>query len=317
MYKIILAIFLAFFITACSFEEKKPLKVAISPWPGYEPLVLGLEKGFYSDLNVRIIRFSTPTESFRALRDGVVDVAAFTADEVLHYAQMKHKPKMFLILDISNGGDAIVARKDIKSLDDLAGKSVCIEPSALGNYIIHRAMDFTDNLKVSDIDIQSMDIGKHVEFYKQGKVDAVLTYEPFRSQLLEEGAHVIFDSKSIPNEIIDVLVTEDKTLQNKAQELKKLTDGWFKTIAYIKKNKKEAMTQMAGYEYISVAKFEKAYDDLIIPSQEENIKMLGSKDGSYMGTLNRLSKLMYEKGSLDEHILASELLNDSIIKKVK
>ena len=122
MYQIILTLFLAFFISGCSTQKKSKITIAISPWPGYEPLVLGLEKGFYDDLNLHIIRFATPTESFRALRDGVVDIAAFTADEVLHYANMKNKPVMFLILDISNGGDAIIARENIKSLNDLKGK---------------------------------------------------------------------------------------------------------------------------------------------------------------------------------------------------
>ena len=64
------------------------LKVGISPWPGYEPLVLAAKYGFYGKHRIRIIRFGTPTESYRALRDGIVDVAAFTADEVFHYAEV-------------------------------------------------------------------------------------------------------------------------------------------------------------------------------------------------------------------------------------
>ena len=315
MYKIILTVALIFFISGCSSEKKERLKVAISPWPGYEPLVLGMERGFYSDLDIRIVRFATPTDSFRALRDGIVDVAAFTADEVLHYSELKNKPKIFLVLDISNGGDAIIARENIKSLDDLKDKTVCIEPSALGNYIIHRAMDFTDGLSVYDFEIIAADIGNHVELYQNGKIDAIVTYEPFTSQLIKEGAHVIFDSKKIPNEIIDVLVCDDETLKNSPKALKKLTDGWFKTVEYIKENKKEAMKQMAAYEYISTEAFEQAYNELIIPSREENLKMLGASEKSYSSSLERLSKVMLEKGSLSKGLNTSELMSDSILKR--
>lgn len=314
MYKIILILLTLVFLSACSSEKKESLKVAISSWPGYEPLVLGLEKGFYSELDIRIIRFATPTESFRALRDGAVDIAAITADEALQYSQVKNKPKMFLVLDISNGSDAIVASKNINSLDDLKGKKVCVEPSALGDYMIHRAMDFTNGLKVEDFEIIPVDVGNHVEIYKKGEVDAIVTYEPFRSQLIKEGAHVIFDSKKMPNEIIDVLVTHENILSSKKDTIKKLVDGWFRTVEYIKNNKKESMQRMASYEFISAEEFKKAYDALIIPSRKENLEMLGSSEKSYSKVLNKLSLLMYEKGTINKHEDRTDSISDSVIK---
>jgi len=307
---------LAFFMNGCEKKEEE-LKIAISPWPGYEALVLAMEKGFYGDLDVRIIRFATPSESFRALRDNVVDVAAFTADEVLRYTQMKNQPKIFLILDISNGGDAIVARPEIKSLDDLKGKRVCIEPSALGDYVIHRAMDFTNGLTVNDFKIYSDEIGKQVELYKAGQADAFVTYEPYRSQLINSGAHVIFDSTQIPNEIVDILVTENETLKNRPEALKKVINGWYKALEYIKNNKEEAMIKMASYEYISADEFEKSYDMLIIPSKEETRNMLNLQTTSFKNSFYKLSELMYKKGTIKTHIDTTSLLDAKLLEENK
>ena len=315
MYKIVFFVFVMIFMQGCFEEKKKTIRVGISPWPGYEGLVFGMEKGFFDKIDLRIVRFLTPTESFRALRDGAVDVAAFTADEILHYTKTKNKPKMFLVLDISNGGDAIVARPGIESLDDFRGKNIGVEPSALGHYFLHRSMDFTKGLQVKDFTVVPVDIDKHVSMYEKGLVDAVITYEPSRSLLLKEGAKVIFDSKQIPGEIIDVLVTEDKTLIENQKALKLLADGWFETVAYIKLHKQEAMQKMASYEYISVQEFEKAYDDLIIPTRQENIKMLGDGMYSYEGTLKRLSKLMLEIGSISNDLDTQELITDIVIKQ--
>ena len=315
LYTVLLMLLLAFFMNGCEKKEENELKIAISPWPGYEALVFAMEKGFYDDLNVRIIRFATPSESFRALRDNVVDVAAFTADEVLRYAQMKNQPKIFMILDISNGGDAIVARPEIKSLDDLKGKRVSVEPSALGDYVIHRAMDFTNDLTVNDFKISSDEIGKQVELYKAGQIDAFVTYEPFRSQLIKSGAHVIFDSTQIPNEIVDVLVTENETLNNSSEALKKVINGWYKTIEYIKKNKKESMIKMASYEHISADEFEKSYDMLIIPSKVETKEMLNLQNSSFKNSFYKLSELMYKKGSIETHINAVSLLDARLLEE--
>lgn len=313
MYKIILTLIISTLFIACSSQKKETLKIALSPWPAYDAIIFGVEKGFFEDLDVRIVRFSTPTESFRALRDGIVDVSGFTADEVLRYAQLKRKPKMFLVLDVSNGVDAIVVKKEIKSLSDLRDKKVCIEPSALGSYMIHRAMDFTKYLKVDDFQVSTYDIGEHLESYIDGKCDAVVTYEPFRSMLIDAGAHMIFDSKKIPNEIIDVLVSEEKIINSKKEAFKKLADGWFRTIKYIEGHKKEAFSKIASYENVSYEAFESAYNSLIIPSREQNIKMLSSGRGSYNTPLKMLAKLMYEQGTIDKKINTSDLLDDSLI----
>lgn len=313
----ILIIFTAILFTACEQQSAQILKVGISPWPGYEPLALASEKGFYGDTNIRIIRFATPTESYRALRDGIIDVAAFTADEVFHYAEVRDKPRIFLILDISNGADAIVAKKEIKTLDDLRGKRLGVEGSALGDYMIQRALDFSkNNLKTSDIELRQVEINVQEKAFVDGEIDAAVTYEPFKSLLIHAGAHIIFDSSDIPNEIVDVLVTNDKTIQERSKDLENLSNGWFKALEHINNNYQEMMTKMSQHEATSVEEFQKGYEDLIIPSKAENTKMLG-ENASLLEPMKRLAKLMHTKGSLEKSIDVEPLLDSRIIDKIK
>ena len=201
--------------------KESVLKVGISPWPGFEPLALASKKGFYQgNTHVRIIRFSTPTESFRALRDGLIDVAAFTADEVFHYAEVRSTPRIFMILDVSNGADAIVAKKSIKNLEQLKGNILAAEGSALGHYLISRSLDFANNIKLSDIKLTTIPINNQVEAFEKGLIDAAVTYEPSKSALIAKGAHVLFDSSQIPNEVVDVLVTNDDIITTRSKDLK-------------------------------------------------------------------------------------------------
>lgn len=310
---LLLAAVVTLILSGCD-KKTEILKIGISPWPGNEPLVLGVEKGFYDNLDLRIVRYATPSESFRALRDGIVDVASFTADEVLHYAEVRDKPKMFLVLDISNGADAIVAKPEIKSIGDLKGKRVYVESTALGNYVIKRSMDFSENISIQDVEVSTVELGKHLKDYKDGKVDALVTYEPFLTQLLDEGAHILFDSTQIPQEIVDVIVTDNETLINRQEALMKLVDGWYKTLDYINSNKKIAMAEMALYENISAQDFEVAYDKLIIPSRDETLKMLSTDNGTFKTALQRLSELMLEKGSLTTEVDTTHLVDANLIK---
>ena len=223
----------ALFFSACDNRSHPLLKVGISPWPGYEPLALAAEKNFYDNAHIRIVRFATPTESYRALRDGIIDVAAFTADEVFHYAEVRDSPRIFLILDISNGADAIVGKKNIKTLNDLKGKRLGVEGSALGDYVINRSLDFTQGLKLSEITLKHVEINEQERAFKNDEIDAAVTYEPSKSLLINAGAHVLFDSSKIPYEIVDVLVTNHSTMVERSDELIVLAKGWFKTLEYI------------------------------------------------------------------------------------
>jgi len=314
--KAVLLIGLSFLLAACESTETKILKVGISPWPGYEPLALAAQMGFYDDTKVRIIRFATPTESYRALRDGIIDVAAFTADEVFHYAGVREKPRIFLVLDISNGADAIVARPDIKSLSDLKGKRIGLEGSALGDYMINRALDFTQGVKISDMKLIPIKINLQTQAYLINEVDAVVTYEPSKSMLINAGAHIIFDSSQIPAEVVDVLVTNEITVQTRPQELTALATGWFKVVAHINDNYEQCMQNMSLNEATNTQEFQRGYEDLIIPSKEQNLKMLGH-NGSLLEPMQKLSKLMFSKGSLTNEIDVRPLLTNTILERME
>jgi len=42
--------------------------------------------------------------------------------------------------------------------------------------------------------------------FKKRQVDAIVTFEPVKSELLSSGANILFDSHQIPGRIVDVLV---------------------------------------------------------------------------------------------------------------
>lgn len=302
--------------TACDNKSHPILKVGISPWPGYEPLALAAEKQFYDNAHIRIVRFATPTESYRALRDGIIDVAAFTADEVFHYAEVRDQPRIFLVLDISNGADAIVANKNIKTLDDLKGKRLGVEGSALGDYVINRSLDFATDLKLSDVILKHVEIIEQEKAFINNEIDAAVTYEPSKSLLINAGAHVLFDSSKIPNEIVDVLVTNEETIAKRSDELQELSQGWFKALKYIDENYDQAMVEMSLNEATSTQEFQKGFEDLIIPSQKENVKMLG-ENGALLKPMQKLSSLMFDKNSLKKRIDVKPLLDDSIVNELR
>lgn len=312
--KLFFLLFISFVFLGCD-KNTQQIKVGISPWPGYEPLLLALEKGFYESSSVKVIRYTSPVESFKALRNGSIDVAAFTVDEVLHYADVCNKPKIILVLDVSNGGDAIVSKPYITKVSELKGKTIATEGSALADYVLKRAFELSNDTEQKDIKFKKLDIGQHLYDYEKNGADAYITYEPSKTQLLNAGANLIFSSKEIPNEIIDVLVTNEDIINDKKDLIQIVVDGWFKALKYINLNKQEAMNIMSDYEEITPEEFEKSYDELIIPTDIDNIKMSDGK--TIVETLNKLSTLMYKNKTITKDIDTKEIVDSRFLKAIK
>jgi len=67
-----------------------------------------------------------------AYRNGIIDAAALTMDEVFTLQSEGLAPKIVLVLDISKGGDAILGRPGITTFKQLQGRRVGVENTALG-----------------------------------------------------------------------------------------------------------------------------------------------------------------------------------------
>ena len=63
------------------------------------------------------------------------------------------------------------------------------------------------SLRQADISIVSVAVQDSVIAFEQARVDAVVTHEPYRSQILARGGHKLFSSRDIPGQIIDLLIT--------------------------------------------------------------------------------------------------------------
>ncbi len=309
---LLLSFICAGLMSACS-EKRQQLTVGISPWPGYEAVLLGVENGLFEPLDVKVIRFATPTESFKALRNGVVDIASFTVDEVFRFAETETLPQIFMVIDVSNGGDAVVAKKNISSLADLKGKRVVTETSALGDYMFQRMLDFSTSLTKNDIFLSSSDIGEQLKLFVEDKVDAAVTYEPFKSQMIKAGGHVVFDSTQIPYEIVDVFVTNQQQIEEKYSSYQLFVSGWFRTLDYINEHYDQAMQKMASYERVDVKTFQSAYEQLIIPDLQQNKTLFGNSEKSLEKPLRRLSSIMLAKGNIKKQVNIKEIIAPKLV----
>ena len=311
----ILVVLILFSFTGCGEKPSPPLRIGTNVWPGYEPLYLARDLAYLNPKTVHLVEYPSSSEVIRAFRNHAIDGAALTLDEVFLLAEDGFEPKVVLIMDISNGGDVIVGRPELATVMDLKGRRIAVESTALGAYVLSRALVMS-GLKVGDVQVIHLEGSEHAPAFKSGTVDAVVTFEPVRSELLAAGASLLFDSTQIPGEIVDVLMIRKSYLDENLKKVNELLTGWFRAVGYLNKNPRDAAVKMALREQIDADRFLKSLDGLQIPTLQENLKYL---DGvrPELATLGReLAHVMLKQRLLKDDIDVNALIDSKPINTV-
>lgn len=215
----------------------------------------------------------------------------------------------------SNGADAILARPPIKSMGDLAGKRVGVENSALGAYVLDRALQI-NGLQENDVKTVSLTVDETIRLYNSSNVDAVVSFEPFKAELLNLSAVKIFDNSRIPNEIVDVLVTRNEFSDTHPNALKAVVRGWLTAAKTMKQGSPAVIEEIAVRLKLRPQEVRDALRELKIPLARENEAMLAGTDGQLAQASLKLITVLEKRNGVQfsfrpEDIITAQLLPES------
>ena len=118
----------------CNRSSREPIKFATNPWPGYDPLYVARDKGYFDEvgLDVTLVDLTSLGASRRAFERGQVDGCGATLVEILLTAdQSGTRPQIAAVVDYSNGADVLVGEARIAGPAGLRERRVAIEPGTL------------------------------------------------------------------------------------------------------------------------------------------------------------------------------------------
>ncbi len=305
---------LALILTGCEFEaESEPLRVGILVWPPYELAYLARDLGYFDGGNIALVDYESPAVAQRAYREGAIDVVAVTSHYLLDLAQTSDDHRVVLVIDTSFGGDVLMSRPEIRSLADLEGAHIAMESGSLGAYMLLRALDHA-GLGLDDVTRVSLDIPEQEAKYLAGEVDAIITFEPIRTRLIERGARVLFDSSEIPDEIVDVLLAREETIQKRGTDMGVLVDGWLQALDYLRENPQAAAVRMAPREQITPGELLEALELVRLPGRSENESLLGGHEPALRESLEVQLDTMLRSGMLSKAVPVDRLMDARFVR---
>lgn len=313
MLKFFLSLTALLLLSGCTAEPAAPLRVGTCIRIGCERLYLARDLGYYGDAPVRIVEYSSATEVLRAFRSGALDAVAVSLDEALQLAQ--NTPlRVVLVMNFSNGADVILGQPSLQTFADIKGKRVGVESTALGAYVLARALQL-NGLKPSDIHVVHLPINEQKRAFEDKRVDTVVTFKPVHSELEAAGAHHLFDSKQLPGEMLNVIAVRKDYLARYPGVVKALLRGWFKAANYSDAAPRDATLRMATDRALPPQQFYSSIDGFIFPDLNRNLKLFTEKP-PLKGRVETLSDFMLKHGLIHAPVTSSDILDAQPLKTI-
>lgn len=296
-------------LAACM-PPAQTLRVGGCVWIGYEPLFLARELGLLDPHAIRLAELPAASDSLRALAVSNLDVACLTLDETLSACADGIDLSIVLVLNFSLGADMVLARPGIHSIAGLAGKRLGVEQTAVGALMFASMLEY-GHLDPHSIERVPLTIDRIESAWQRGEVDAVVCFEPVASRLLAAGAVNLFDSRLIPERIIDVLVVRKPLDPAHLAPLHQLITAWFATLRYLQTQPQDAFQRMSGRLDIPPDAVPRSLSGLHLPNLADNRRLLQGSQPALLAAMAQLSKAMLDAKLLSAPLDLAALIDGS------
>lgn len=274
-----------------------PLQLGVYHWIGHEPLLLGRDQRPMPD-RAQIHQHDDASQVLAVLRQGRLDGAALTLDETLRARGDGVPLTVVLVLDTSAGADMLLAHDSVPTLADLRGRRVGVERSAVGALMLAKVLQAAA-LQMADVQVLDLAPQALLAAWHARRIDAAVTYEPVASQLLRDGARRLFDSRSLPQTIFDVLAVRRDRLRGSGAALRAVLEAHFRGLRHLRVNRTDAVYRIATRNQVSVAEVARALAGVTLPDLAGN-KALLAPAPDLLAAARTLNELLPSLGLLKQ-----------------
>ena len=237
-------------LATCSEAPSTPLRVGLNHWPGYAPLFIAAEKGYFEQegVDVELVEMTSLWDIRKAFERGQLDGMATSLVEAIEVSHDSEKRAVIsLVTDYSNGADIILADTAFPNMASLSGRRIGIEPGTLNQVILARALAL-HGLSEGDVEIVNLQNQLMATAISSGVVDALVTYPPLSTEVERQGGVLrVFSTAEIPGEIVDVVSFDVESATHRRAEIEAFGRAWDRAVTYMHEHSDEAHELMSRY----------------------------------------------------------------------
>ncbi|HMQ08180.1 MAG TPA: phosphate ABC transporter substrate-binding/OmpA family protein [Saprospiraceae bacterium] len=269
------------------------LRVQLVTWGGYGP-GLYFNEGFRPNNRSRFFKdygfkvdFKVENDLITALNAwfaGEYDIMVQTADAFPLYTAPDDinamKPRAFMQVDWSRGGDAIIVKRGINTVNDLKGKTIAVAvPSPAQTLLI-------SSLEAAGLDynevrvVKTPDNLKAAELFRTNDIDAAVVWSPDDIIATRDvpGSKILLTTREQSHIIADIMFASQDFIDSNPEMIHGFYEGWMKGVAELKANKgnrDKAAKYLAEFNNLPVEDAEGMMDNVYFTGHGDNLNFFG------------------------------------------
>ena len=298
------------------------LNVQLVSWGGYAPglyfnegAAANTRSRFYKEYGFKV-NFILDNDLMNALNAwiaGDYDVLVQTADAFPFYTApddfKEFKPRAFMQVDWSRGGDAIIVKRGINTINDLKGKKVAVAVPSPAQTLLITALEAA-GLSYSDIQpIETQDNIVSAQSFKSADVDAAVVWSPDDILATRDvpGSKILLTTRQQSHIIGDIMFASEDYINDHRDMINKFYEGWMKGLAEINANSgnmEKSAKYLAELNDIAVEDAMGMIDNVYLANHGDNVNFFGLNP-NYRGQkgsdlYNKMARKFVEIGALEK-----------------
>ena len=311
---------------AAAIDEPDKITCMYPVWVGFGPVHLANELGYFEEEGIEVeeILDDDMANAVPAMERGDIDCYLRTIGEFQGLGRTRDTQGIIIgTIDLSTGGDGWVADGSIRSVCDLEGKTIAVEPNLPARLIMQEALRRECQMSIRDTNLIDMAAADAIGVFGSTDVAAVGTYEPVLSQVVEahkdRGAHILVSSKDYEDLIMDVVFVHTDELAKNPDKYVKFMRAIYRAIDYFDQNQEQAIPIIAEHFSITPEDFEATLPNFRYTPYEESVELMGKGDqrGRAWEVFSDAMELNLEFGSSVEKLEPENHMTNSIIDQVQ
>ena len=323
--------------TSDAVNTKGKVTLALDNWIGYFPFRSPLfkkrlrQKGWTIAVEDDQADYGT---RMKRLNDGEIEFAVVTVDSYILNAEKYNFPgTIVLVIDESQGGDCILARKEkFTSLDEIKGKQnirVAFTPDSPSHHLLKAA---SEHFNVSEIlppagprRIETMGSSEARKKLQSGKADIGVCWEPDVSKALEKDSIVkLLGTEDTKQLIVDILVVNRKWAKENPEGVNVVLATYFRVLKAYKDDEKLFIKDIKSETKQKPDAIRKMLKGVRWPSLSENGSVwfgIGSSGDAIADTIESAARILVSAGDFKSNPIPDgdpyRLINSTFLSTVQ
>ena len=316
----LILILLITLLASCKGQEKapiatEPIRLGHTPWVGWGAIYIANHEGLFTKegITVEVVSYPGYNDLTADFATRKLDVATTVYADAIAQAAAGVALQLIWVFDSSNGGDVFVASSEIEDMADLKGKRIGLDYGTFSHLFVLEGLK-AHNLTEADVQIVSITADRVPAAIAAGEIDAGHTWEPYLSEVVANGGHVLFDSADTPGVILDSLRVHTSIAERRAADVQKLVRAMVAAYEWWQQNP-EAGNQIVAEEMgITAEEIPAILTGIDIYNVERNQAAFAAGEDALLQRTGELAVNLYlANGIIEQTLTVDQLLNAQFV----